>query len=171
MVCLAASSSGSCSKGDAAEYSGRREPGDSVVQRGRISKKRGLSRHYPYKAQSFDCIADIFRAPSEDVSSVVLSKSRCGRSPSLRQLASSLSAASLEKLQHSFRRINSSATIRECPHELDAPFESVESELCSALQSHVTLAASGAFPGDARAHRSGSVSSCDAPDSFGAEGR
>lgn len=169
MVCLAASSA---SKAGDAECSGRRDPADPAVQRGRISKKRGLSRHYPYKAQSFDCIADFFRSPSDDVSSVVLAKARCGRSPSLRQLASSLSAASLEKLHHSFRRVNSSATIRECPQELDASFESVESELCSALQSHVTLAASGALVGDAQARRSDSVSSFDAQDaSYAVEGQ
>jgi hypothetical protein len=58
----------------------------SGIQTGRISKKRGLSRHYPHKAQSFDCIADLLCGETHfGDSSLVLSKTvsmRCIPAPS-----------------------------------------------------------------------------------------
>lgn len=115
-----------------------REPDDlfSSVQRGRISKKRGLSRHYPYKAQSFDCIASLFFAGG-DASSHILSKSTSGRSVSLRQLSSSLSSTSVEQVQGTMRRVASNATIQEC--SLEDSWTSLELELCSALQTQANI--------------------------------
>jgi hypothetical protein len=49
-------------------------------------KKRGLSRHYPSKAQSFDCIAELLHEPQFCDSALVLSKSvsmRCMPSSAL----------------------------------------------------------------------------------------
>ena len=47
-----------------------------VTSIGRMLKKRGLSRHYPHKAQSFDCLQSILTSCGE--SSLALSKTFTG---------------------------------------------------------------------------------------------
>lgn len=64
------------------------------------NKKRGLSRHYPSKAQSFDCIAELLHEPQFGESSMVLSKSvsmRCMPSSALgRSLAAQIRRCSTQ---------------------------------------------------------------------------
>lgn len=68
-------------------------------------KKRGLSRHYPSKAQSFDCIADLLHEPQFGDSAVVLSKAVSMRCMPSSALGRSLAAE--------IRRCNTTAALSE----------------------------------------------------------
>lgn len=78
---------------------------DSSVRSGRIMKKRGLSRHYPHKAQSFDCISDLLCGSQFGESSIVLSKSFSR----FASISSSTSSASCRTL----RRVCTTAALSE----------------------------------------------------------
>jgi hypothetical protein len=107
----------------------------SSVLKGRVQKKRGLSRHYPHKAQSFDCIASLGRAASHNSSALVLSKSLSRRGDA-RRCPGSPGAASSDA--SALRRVTSSGTIHECPTE-ESCWSSIETELCCALQTQACL--------------------------------
>lgn len=81
------------------DESQRKENGcnDSSVRSGRILKKRGLSRHYPHKAQSFDCISDLLCGSEFGESSLVLSKSM-SRFASLTSSTSSVTSRQLRRV-------------------------------------------------------------------------
>jgi hypothetical protein len=133
MVCSASAA--------ASEYSSRRdaEPQTLGIQRQRIRKKRGLSRYYPYKAQSFDCIADLFRASCDELPALMLAKGPGGHLPSLRKFSCSLSSATFEPLPVA-TSANSTLTTREGDAAgLDASWVSLESELCTAFESQATF--------------------------------
>ena len=122
--------------------------------RGRVQKKRGLSRHYPHKAQSFDCISSLFLAASCSAtpeSSVLLSKSLSARCGSLRRLCSSQSSPSFEQLTAALPRVASGATIHECPHEETCSL--IEHSLCAALQEQATLEGGCEAPASSTASR------------------
>lgn len=94
-------------------------------------KKRGLSRHYPSKAQSFDCIAELLQEPQFGDSAVILSKSvsmRCMPSSALgRNLAAQI------------RRCSTTATLSEQSAVSEDSvannwFTLDEQSLCSAMQ-------------------------------------
>lgn len=68
-------------------------------------KKRGLSRHYSSKAQSFDCIAELLHEPQFGDSAVVLSKSVSMRCMPCSALGRSLAAQ--------IRRCSTTATLSE----------------------------------------------------------
>jgi hypothetical protein len=106
------------------------------ILKGRIGKKRGLSRHYPHKAQSFDCIASLFANSNNDESSLKLSKSLSMRSGASRQHSHGSNWAPQDRSPSALRRITSSITIHECPME---EWRCTESDLCCALQSQATL--------------------------------
>lgn len=105
---------------------------DSSVRSGRIMKKRGLSRHYPHKAQSFDCISDLLCGSQFGESSIVLSKS-ISRFASLSSSTSSASSRTL-------RRVCTAAALSEESNESEDSFAGswvvMEEEvaLCDALE-------------------------------------
>lgn len=116
----------------------------TAVLKGRVSKKQGLSRHYPAKAQSFDCMASLLAACDESTPTLVLSKSHSRRA--LTMAATSLARSVSSKSPRSsaaLRRTTSSATVSCCTAIHERPEEesscSEESELCSALQTQATL--------------------------------
>jgi hypothetical protein len=111
------------------------------VQMGRIAKKKGLSRHYPHKAQSFDCIASLAASVGAQAGAYVLSKSLSRRRTCSGPARHTCSAAGLAITEPAglatIRRAHSSGTIQECPTEESACSD--ETELCCALQLQVTL--------------------------------
>lgn len=121
------------------------EPANAVAK-GRVAKKQGLSRHYPAKAQSFDCMASLLAACDENtpLPTLVLSKSVSRRAPPVRCMphVRSLSAKGACHV-NSLRRTISSAALACCTSIDEHPVEdsscSEESELCSALQAQATL--------------------------------
>lgn len=107
------------------------------VQRGRVAKKKGLSRHYPHKAQSFDCIASLAASADAQAGAIVLSKSLSKRRAPARQASIAASLAAVDSRLSALRRSTSSVTIQESP--LEESWCSDETELCCALQIQATL--------------------------------
>lgn len=133
---------GGSSASESDSYKEPEKPGDHAtsVHKGRVAKKRGLSRHFPHKAQSFDCIASLGSAAAgSGVSALVLSKSLSRRNGGLRSSPSSPGLAGAMQVVPDIdvQHVMSSATIHECLLEgLCCP---LEAELCSALQSQASL--------------------------------
>eukprot|EP00892_Ulva_mutabilis_P012350 jgi/Ulvmu1/9488/UM052_0058.1 len=105
---------------------------DASVRSGRIMKKRGLSRHYPHKAQSFDCISDLLCASEFGESSLVLSKS-LSRFASLN---SSTSSASFRPLRRVFTAAALSEESNVSDDSIACNYAVMEEEvaLCDALE-------------------------------------
>jgi hypothetical protein len=130
------------------------EPQVLSIQRPRIRKKRGLSRHYPYKAQSFDCIADLFSSSSDEIPVMVLGKGAYGRPPSLCKFASCLSSASLERLPCATRA--NSVAMQVGTAGLDLSLASMESELCTAFEAQAAFNVASSPVGKCDEHECGS---------------
>jgi hypothetical protein len=110
---------------------------DGSVRSGRIAKKRGLSRHYPNKSQSFNCISDIVCLSPLGDSALVLSKSVSMRyTPMTRALSPT---ARTDGVTSCLRRINTVAAISDGTSEASSSSGSsgwvvLEEGLCSALE-------------------------------------
>ena len=107
--------------------------------KGRVAKKKGLSRHYPHKAQSFDCIASLAASAEAQSGALVLSKSLSKRRApaSGRQASCAASLSAADNRLSAMRRVTSSITIQECP--MEESWCSDETELCCAMQLQASL--------------------------------
>jgi hypothetical protein len=107
------------------------------IRDGKVNKKRGgLSRFYPSKAQSFDCIAELLCPLGDNdavaESALLLSKSMCPRGPSsrtLQRIASQYSSGSGR-----LRRVNTMTSMADDSSAHDPePRAGLEADLCSAF--------------------------------------
>lgn len=105
---------------------------ESSVRSGRIMKKRGLSRHYPHKAQSFDCISDLLCSSELGESALVLSKSLSR----FASLTSSIGSASGRPLRRVFTAAALSDESNSSEDSVFGNYVVMEEEgaLCDALE-------------------------------------
>jgi hypothetical protein len=106
------------------------------IRDGKVNKKRGLSRFYPSKAQSFDCIAELLcpLGDSDAVaeSALMLSKTMCrrGSSRALQRMASQLSGGSSH-----LRRVNTTSFMTDDSSGREAKeWQCLEEDLCHAME-------------------------------------
>jgi hypothetical protein len=129
---------GSCTKDDSDSSSTWASTSEELsIRDGKVNKKRGLSRFYPSKAQSFDCIAELLcpLGDSDAVaeSALMLSKTMCtrGSSRALQRMASQLSSGSSR-----LRRVNTTSSMTDDSSGREGKdWQSLEADLCHAMES------------------------------------